>query len=312
MASVQADDGSFPTGYSLSLSLDDKRTSTIHVIRSFTPFTKGQVYLVKSDPGSGFPPELILKIYDPRFLDDRRFESYEPWTLATESLVVQKWKQGQISDDFNIFDLDDDVEMEPWHWEAQLFCSSERSFKTEVAAYERLHDMQGQFIPEFYGRGRLSPTAREPRAIQPRAILIEYIPGVTLRDVDSTLVHPNLYRPLMGAVARFDSLGVNHYDINANNIMLAPPEAPKRIVIIDFGFAGVRQEGMTEEEWGNGLKGDVGLLRISLEKKLGIKLDDVGNIADDSDRNGLRSVLSQKFGLYLNAFLSLFRLRGKN
>ena len=314
MASAQAEDGSFPTGSSLSLSLDGKNTSTtFYVIRSFTPFTQGQVYFVKSDPDSGFPRELILKVYDPKFLDDRRLEPYEPWTLAAESLVVQKWEQGQISSDFNIFDLDDDVEMESWHWEAQLFCSSERSFRTEVAAYKRLLKMQGQFIPEFYGCGRLLPTPPESRAIQPRAILIEYIPGVTLRDVDHMLVHPELYRPLMGAVACFDSLGVNHYDINANNIMLAPPKAPKRMVIIDFGFAGVRQEGMTEEEWGNGLKGDVGLLRISLEKKLGIKLDNVGDMmADDGDHDGLRFVLSQKCGPYLSAFFSFFsRLRRK-
>ena len=308
MASAQAEDGSFPTDSTLSLLLDGEKTSTtFRVIRSFTPFTKGQVYLVEYSH-SEFPAKLILKVYDPRFLDDRRLKPHESWTLDMESLVVQKWEQGQISDDFNICDLDDDVEWEPWHWEAQLFCSSERTFKTEVAAYKKLLQMQGQFIPKFYGCGRLLPTPLESRATQPRVILIEYIAGATLHDVDSTVVRPKLYRPLMGAVTRFDSLGVNHYDINANNIMLAPPKAPKRMVIIDFGFAGVRQEGMTDEEWGNGLKGDVDFLRVSLERKLGIKLD------DDGDHNGLRFVLSQRCGLYLSTFFSRFtlsRLRGK-
>ena len=59
---------------------------------------------------------------------------------------------------------------------------------------------------------------------------------------------------------------------------------------------------------GNGLKGDVDFLRVSLERKLGIKLD------DDGDHNGLRFVLSQRCGLYLSTFFSRFtlsRLRGK-
>ncbi|KIM51807.1 hypothetical protein SCLCIDRAFT_33163 [Scleroderma citrinum Foug A] len=70
--------------------------------------------------------------------------------------------------------------------------------------------------------------------------------------------------------------------------MLPVMKAPKRMVIIDFGFAGVRWEGMMDEEWGNGLKGDVDLLRVSLEQKLGIKLD------DDGDHNCLQFLLGNK------------------
>ena len=270
----QGEDHPFPDGSSLSLLLDGKETpTTFRVIRSFTPFTQAQVYLVESQSFSD--SQLILKIYDPRFLDDRQ-EPHRPWSLAAESLAVEKWKRGEISDYFDICDLDDDVEVEPWHREAQFFRSSENSLEAEVAAYEKLFRMQGQFIPKFYGRGRLLPTTPTSRKFKPGAILIEYIPGLTLRDIDPTLVLPELYRPLMKAVARFNSCGVNHYDINANNIMLAPPDKPTRMVIIDFGCAGIRQKGETKKEWASGVKGEVNLLRISLEKKLGIELNNDG------------------------------------
>ena len=77
----------------------------------------------------------------------------------------------------------------------------------------------------------------------------------------------------MKAVIRFDELGVIHFDINENNIMFTPPEAPERAVILDFGYACLRPEGASDEEWANSLKGDPSHLRISLEKRLGTKLD---------------------------------------
>ena len=289
-------DNPFPTGSSLSLLLDGKETPiTLRVIHPFTPFTKGQVYLVE---GQGFPESLlILKVYDPRFLDDRQ-EPYQPWSLAAESLAVEKWKKGEISDEFQLWDLDDDVEVKPWHWEAEFFRSSENAFEAEVAAYKKLFRMQGQFIPKFYGHGRLLPTPPMSRVFKPGAILIEYIPGSTLRDIDPTLVLPELFQPLMEAVARFDSCGVNHLDINANNIMLTPLDKPTRMVVIDFGCTNIRQKGETGKEWAKRIKGEVGLLRTSLEKKLGIKLSD--------DGPPLRSSRKCRLFMWFHSFFSFF------
>ena len=58
--------------------------------------------------------------------------------------------------------------------------------------------------------------------------------------------------------------------------MLAPPDKPTRMVVIDFGCVAIRQKGETKKEWANGVKADVSLLRISLEKKLGIELNNDG------------------------------------
>ena len=275
MSSVsQGEDNPFPIGSSISLLLDGEETPiTLPVTYAFTPFTKGQVYLVES---RGFPEfSLILKVYDPRFLNDRQYR-HRPWSLAMESLAFEKWQKGEISDDFRVWDLDDDVEEEPWHREAEFILSSENAFKWEIEAYKKLFRMQGRFIPKFYGHGRLLPTLSMSREFKPGAILIEYIPGLTLHAIDPALVLPELYRPLMKAVTRFDSFGVSHLDINGNNIMLAPPDKPTRMVVIDFGCVAIRQKGETKKEWANGVKADVGLLRISLEKKLGIELNNDG------------------------------------
>ena len=272
----QDEDNPFPIGSSISLLLDGEETPiTLPVTYAFTPFTQGQVYLVESQ---GFPESsLILKVYDPRYLNDRQYEN-RPWSLAAESLAFEKWKKGEISYNFKVYHLDDDVEEEPWHWEAQFLLSSENALEVEIETYKRLFRMQGQFIPKFYGHGRLLPTPSMSREFKPGAILIEYIPGLTLHAIDPALVLPELYRPLMKAVTRFDSCGVSHLDMNWNNVMLAPPDKPTRMVIIDFGCMVIRQKGETNKEWANSVKADVSHLRISLEQKLGIKLNNDGTV----------------------------------
>src|SRR5947209_14559226 len=128
MASAQCENGSFPTGFSVSLFLDGEQAPTTFRIKdSFIPFSQGQIYLVESDSHGEFPPTLILKVYDPKFVNDREYNKYPQWTLATESLVAEKLEQGQISDDFWSAELDDDVVREPWHQEADLICNQERS-----------------------------------------------------------------------------------------------------------------------------------------------------------------------------------------
>ena len=90
----QDEDNPFPIGSSISLLLDGEETPiTLPVIYAFTPFTKGQVYLVES---RGFPESsLILKVYDSRFLNDRQYEN-QPWSLAAESLAFEKGKRARF------------------------------------------------------------------------------------------------------------------------------------------------------------------------------------------------------------------------
>ena len=102
---------------------------------------------------------------------------------------------------------------------------------------------------------------------------------------------PELYRPLMKAVARFHSCGVNHNDIHANNIVFASSNKPTCMVVIDFGCAGIRQTRGTKKEWANSGNGDVGQLQISLEKRLGTKLNNDGTLRSSGNADYLRGLI---------------------
>jgi len=289
---VQAEDGSFPPDFPLSVCLDDATNpATFHVIRSFIPFTKAQVYLVRPDPNTHLPSQVILKVYDPRFLDDRYPDSSRlpsrPWTLQAESVAAEKRAQiasGEDDDDFHVDLLYGDEEADPSLWEEHFFRSMKECFESELEAYKRLDDIQGRTIPKFFGAGRLIPNPLDSRAIEPPAVLIEYVPGVSLCDIDPVLVRRDLYEPLIVAVATFSKHGVFHDDINQNNILFTPAEAPNRAVLIDFGCAALRDAEEPDEEWDQAVQfaNDVGRLRLSLEQKLGIILD-VDQVAADPD-----------------------------
>ncbi|KAI6021036.1 hypothetical protein EDC04DRAFT_393341 [Pisolithus marmoratus] len=280
---VQAEDGSFPPDFPLSVCLDGATNpATFYVTRSFVPFTKAQVYLVRPDANTDLPSQVILKVYDPRFLDDRYPSSSRvpsrPWALHAESVAARKRVRvasGEVDDDFHIDLLYGDEEADPSLWEEHFFRLMKECFQSELEAYKRLDDLQGRSIPKFFGAGRLIPSPPDSRAIEPPAVLIEYIPGVSLHDIDPALVRPDLYEPLIAAVATFSKHGVFHDDINQNNILFTPAQAPNRAVLIDFGCAALRDAEEPDEEWDQAVQfaNDVGRLMLSLEEKLGTKLD---------------------------------------
>ncbi|KIN93830.1 hypothetical protein M404DRAFT_170074, partial [Pisolithus tinctorius Marx 270] len=158
---VQAEDGSFPPDSPLAVSLNGATNpETFHVIRSFTPFTKAQVYLVRPEPNTDLPSQVILKVYDPRFLDDRYPKSSRlpsrPWTLQAESVAAMKRKRiesGEIDDDFHVDLLYGDEEADPSLWEEHFFRLMKECFESELEAYKRLDDIQGRSIPKFFGAG---------------------------------------------------------------------------------------------------------------------------------------------------------------
>ncbi|KAG6326453.1 hypothetical protein ID866_12636 [Astraeus odoratus] len=270
----EAEGSPFPPDSVLSLVLGPKSSPAVfRVLRSFTPFTKAQVYLVRPEADTDLPSPVILKIYDPRFLDERRTD--RPWALASESIAAEKRDRGEVPDGFNAYHLDDEVKVEPWHWEAYYFRLMKDTFDGEIEAYRRLVHLQGQFIPKLYGSGKLLSYPPGSRAIDPPVALLEYIPGVTLRDIDSAKVLPELYMPLIPVVASFADFGVLHYDVNQNNIMFTPSEAPQRAVIIDFGSAVLRPEGMSDEVWKDTVEtaSELWALRWSLGQKIGKEIN---------------------------------------
>lgn len=103
----------------LELIVGSRRSSASHTALSvridhvFLPFTKSQTMRIDmlSPPASElwFTEKLILKLYDRRWIDDRRFDE-QPWSPARESAAQARWKaidSGEIEDDFDRTSEDD-------------------------------------------------------------------------------------------------------------------------------------------------------------------------------------------------------------
>ncbi|KAJ2916258.1 hypothetical protein MD484_g4149, partial [Candolleomyces efflorescens] len=257
------------------------------IIRPFIPFTKSQVYLVR--PASEveqrkLAPEVILKIYDPRYLDDRlppTPKSKRPiryWSLEAETQAAERRKQvesGSAPDEFDEDLLYEDV-VEPWLYEEHFYRLLKECWGSEVACLRKLERFQGTIVPKLFESGSvvLPPATR---AIEPLAVVIEYIPGRTLERLTPAEVNsipPAVFQTLVEAVSKFVEIGALHNDINANNILLSPVESPTRAVLIDFGCGAVRESFETEEKWEftSNFASDVEHLKITLQQK-GIQVE---------------------------------------
>jgi len=195
------------------------------------------------------------------------------WTLKAETEAAhyrQEIAEGKRPDDFTVNLLYGDEEAEPYLWEEHFYRLLKESWESEADALNRLSPLQGTVIPKFYGPGIVIPQANT-RGIQPLAVLMEYIQGTPLADIEVGKVNltPSIFRPLLDAVKRFRDLGVYHSDINAFNVLVSPFEGPTRAVLIDFGCAGVREVGESEEEWITNVEffDDERSLRRVLDKK---------------------------------------------
>ncbi|KAL0958375.1 hypothetical protein HGRIS_000517 [Hohenbuehelia grisea] len=121
------------------------------------------------------------------------------------------------------------------------------SFESERSAYEALHTLQGTFLPRLLLTGLIDFS--DSRAIHPPAVVLEYISGVTLRDIEPNLLSLDVCAPLVSCIDSFVEFGVFHGDINPGNIIFQPAERPVRAVVLDFGCAGVKVEGEDEDTW---------------------------------------------------------------
>jgi hypothetical protein len=278
-----------PPIFSLSMIISPNQIITLRtssrllhyrVLKSFEPFTKAVVLLVQSREPDSLP--LVLKIFDPRCLDERISPCPElipsrPWTLTAERAAAETRaavRRGDLEDTFdeNLPFHDEPEDADPALiaalWEEYYFRLLQNNWKVEVAAYNRLKDVQGQSIPRLYHWGTYVP--REPRAVEPYAIAIEYIPGPTLKHIQSNLLVPSLYEPILQLIDSLSDYGVLHSDLNWNNILFTPPRKPSRGVVIDFANGRVRHEQQSEEEWRKDVQfsSDSEHIRSVLKKRL--------------------------------------------
>jgi serine/threonine protein kinase len=230
---------------------------SVTVIHASTPFTSTQVLLIHLHNRPA-----VVKVYDPRFIDYRQASKpARPWSYELEEKAIHQTTPDP-NFDFSIFPgADDRVGWEIWYYQHM-----ECGFRGEVEFYKHLHSLQGLEIPRCYGSGTL---ILANRAFHPRILLLEYIPdAVNLKEI---VVKPNqsVIVSLINTVYVFHTLGVTHNDLNSTNILFCPHSAPTRAVIIDFGEAYFREDGDSDQEWNEIVKGsgDAGAIKRVLTWK---------------------------------------------
>ncbi|PIL34718.1 hypothetical protein GSI_03499 [Ganoderma sinense ZZ0214-1] len=248
-----------------------ERTLTLTIDRPFAPFTKA-VVLVARSPELG-PDPVVVKIYDPRFLDERlidvEYHPARPWSLELERAVDAIWDE-PFHRRFLHDDPDDPKapEVIAAQWEKYFRMLSTDCFESECKAYDRLRFLQGSAIPRLLLTGTVLPP--DERAMQLSAVVMEYIPdAVSLCDVPPDVVTPELCATLLQVVDSFAELGVVHGDINWNNVLFTPRERPTRVVVIDFACGAVRGEDQDDDAWQENLVwgNDSWCMRRMLEKR---------------------------------------------
>ncbi|KAH9886207.1 hypothetical protein C8Q73DRAFT_283192 [Cubamyces lactineus] len=248
----------FAPGERIVLTAADGRTLTFTIDRPFAPFTKSVVLLAHCPELAPDSEAVVIKIYDPRFLDDRISpvvsQPSRPWTLSAEkaaaALPQDAFDEAQLWEDEP---EDSDVAGRAARaalWEEHYRRLSFGCFEAETGAYDHLQALQGGAVPRLLFAGAWQPP--DERGIKPPAVVLEYIAdAVSLRDVEGDVLRlqPDVCTALVRAVDSFAAHGVFHGDLHQENVLFTLRARPVRAVIIDFGCAGVRAEGEDEESW---------------------------------------------------------------
>ncbi|CAH0043141.1 unnamed protein product [Clonostachys rhizophaga] len=107
------------------------------------------------------------------------------------------------------------------HWEDE--------FDQEVAAYHKLHRLQGIIIPRLYGSIEYSHT---------RALILSDVGGFTLATPQGAVLDKRDLKPLLNhALKSLTELGVSHDDTKLDNFLLVSDEGKDKIMIVDLESA---------------------------------------------------------------------------
>lgn len=251
---------------------DDTVIRRFTVVRPMIPFTVAQVLVVREGPNG---EEIILKVYDPRFMYNLRKETKGAWDPQLEARTAEL---RLLKPDPDVLTLPEPWEVEtPEDHENYAWLQARLQYLNEVSAYKRLKSLQGEGIPKLLGHGALNPTCMrtdpQPRYIVPDVLLLEYIPNaVAVKEAHLSMLRPDLIRSLIKTVSMLHIFGVIHADAHDGNYLVSTTRA----VIIDFGTATVRDR-QSDEEWTALVNfwDDLGGCKFHIAAKLGVKsLDD--------------------------------------
>ena len=180
----------FGLGYILHLSLTIDQAiieCKASILKPFLRFTKSQALLVELQPPiSGIPSNIVLKIYDPRFINDRdRISDHipnRPWSLSLETVAAERREAITRNERLDDYDENNWIDFDELPWEEDFCRNTEERLNSELVSYSPLRDLQGDGIPRYYASGNLAVDPLRP--ISPHVLALEYIPGESFRTIN--------------------------------------------------------------------------------------------------------------------------------
>nr|VWO96103.1 N/A [Ganoderma boninense] len=268
-----------------SSSSAERTALTCTIVKAFRPFTLSPVLLVSLDQSSApshdqaaLPTTAILKLYDRRCLTNIReeFDEGASWSLGKEREYRQYLDDvatGTVpSGDFASQTFMWDNEVSDGEFEAYLQFQAQKVFNAERMAYERLHALQGKKIPKLYGLVGHEISISDARGDGTTVtesipgLLLEYIPGPTLRQLVATwkardpplpnTVLTTLCEEAVRGVDRISDFDVLNEDVRIDNFLIREPFVDSSsavvedaVVLIDLGQSRLRGKDESEDDW---------------------------------------------------------------
>lgn len=242
----------------------------------------------------------FLKLYDWRFAAQYRDDqAVEQWTEEPAAAYTEFVMSGGVEG--FLLRLGDkqfkDETEEDWNAgqiEAGLANDMREMYRVETTVYDRLGDVQGKIVPRVIAAVELGIAPadinfnNQQQHFQIKGILLEYIPGFSLRDLD-TKAPPDSWQGVVDqAVEIARSLGdhdILNRDVRPDNFIVShcdggngqeeeDPEEGFQVFMIDFGQSRVRREDESDFDWGRAKwqedeEGAVGLIMQHRLRKLG-------------------------------------------
>ncbi|CAE6542710.1 unnamed protein product [Rhizoctonia solani] len=228
------------------------------VVHVYAPFTMSSVMRITLTPQSTdttLPGEAILKVYDRRFADGiRKMSSVAPPTSEGEIRYAEYLCAGNVAQtEHQVDEIADQLPEDALeHIElSEQFISIlvKGFFKNETITYRALSNLQGKYIPTFYGTTRFLDESSPGLDIAVPGVLVEFIPGTDLSLVDPTTIDVDtVCSTAVDIVNLYSNLNVLNSDVRLENFIVKPNGS--EIVMIDFGHCRLRREDEDDQSWG--------------------------------------------------------------
>jgi hypothetical protein len=244
----------------------------------------------------------FLKLYDWRFaVQHRDDQGVEQWTEESAAAYTEFVMSGGVEG--FLLRLGDkqfrDETEEDWNAgqiEAGLANDMREMYRAETTVYDRLGDVQGKMVPRVIAAVELGIAPadinfndQQQQHFQIKGILLEYIPGFSLRDLGTKAMPDSWQGVVDQAVEIARSLGdhdILNRDVRPDNFIVShrggvngqeeeeDPGGGFQVFMIDFGQSRVRREDESDFDWGRAKwqqdeEGAVGLVMQHRLRKLG-------------------------------------------